>query len=368
MRVLHFYKTYFPDSFGGVEQTIFQLVAGSTHLGVKSTVLSLSSKKSNDAIGFGGQRIVTCKSNFKIASTNFSLSAFQKFAELSKTADIIHYHFPWPFMDMVHFSINHGKPSVVTYHSDIIKQKFLLNLYRPLKNKFLTDVDAIVSTSPNYFVTSNLLQQHRDKVEVIPIGIDRALYPPIELGRSEKWRSIIGEKFFLFIGVLRYYKGISILLDALALGDLPTVIVGAGAIEGELKKQAASLGLKNVKFLGFLSDQDKVAIIDLSFAIVFPSHLRSEAFGISLLEGAMFGKPMISSEIGTGTSFINIDADTGIVVPPSSPRDLHLAMIYLWRNPQIAKKMGINAAKRYFQLFTADKMCRSYHDLYKRII
>ena len=60
-----------------------------------------------------------------------------------------------------------------------------------------------------------------------------------------------------------------------------------------------------------------MALLALSYAILFPSHLRSEAFGISLLEGAMFGKPLISSEIGTGTTYINIDGKTGVVVPPS---------------------------------------------------
>jgi rhamnosyl/mannosyltransferase len=96
--------------------------------------------------------------------------------------------------------------------------------------------------------------------------------------------------------------------------------------------------------------------------------LRSEAFGISLLEGARYGKPMISSEIGTGTSFINIDHQTGIVVPPSSPKDLNAAMTYLWNNPDAAARMGLNAFDRYQKLFTADKMCQAYATLYQRLI
>jgi rhamnosyl/mannosyltransferase len=186
--------------------------------------------------------------------------------------------------------------------------------------------------------------------------------------RIQYWREILGDKFFLFVGVLRYYKGLNILLDALALGDWPTVIVGAGPIEYELKLKAKSLGLKNVIFLGQVSEEDKVAILDLSYAMVFPSHLRSEAFGISLLEGAMFGKPMISSEIGTGTSFINIDQLTGIVVQPSSPKAFHMAMTYLWNNPEVAGEMGKAANIRFQELFTADKMCQSYANLYSRII
>jgi rhamnosyl/mannosyltransferase len=368
MKVLHFYKTYYPDSFGGVEQVIYQLASGSTPLGVETTVLSLTAKRVDGDIELGGHKAVRCHRNFKLASTDFSLSAFWRFRELVKNADIVHYHFPWPFMDLVHLLFSIKKPSVVTYHSDIVRQKILLKFYKPLKNKFLKSVDSIVATSPNYLITSDVLQLYQDKVEVIPIGLDKNLYPSVSVERSHFWQNKLGRKFFLFIGVLRYYKGLNILLDALALGDLPTVIVGAGSIESDLKLKAASLGLKNIIFLGQVSEEDKVAIIDLSYAIIFPSHLRSEAFGISLLEGAMFGKPMISSEIGTGTSFINIDKKTGIIVQPSSPKALHNAMAYLWDNSDLAKRMGAEASDRFLKLFTADKMCQSYYALYQRLI
>ena len=368
MKILHFYKTYYPDSFGGVEQVIFQLASGSANLGIETTVLSLSPHKVDRVIKVGEHDVYRCHRNFQLASTDFSLSAFWQFKELAKKADLIHYHFPWPFMDLVHLVTNHKKPSVVTYHSDIVKQKTLLKLYRPVMNQFLDSVDAIVATSPNYRVTSDVLQSYQNKVEMIPIGLDPKLYLYPNVGKVNNWRERLGDNFFLFVGVLRYYKGLNILLDALALGDFPTVIVGAGPIENELKEKAVALGLKNVIFLGQISEEDKVAILSLSFAIVFPSHLRSEAFGISLLEGAMFGKPLISSEIGTGTSFINSDQETGIVVPPSSPKDLHNAMTYLWNHPEVAKRMGAKAAERFMALFTADKMSQSYLNLYRRLL
>ena len=132
--------------------------------------------------------------------------------------------------------------------------------------------------------------------------------------------------------------------------------------------QARQLNLTNIHFLGQLSEEDKVALFMLCYAVVFPSHLRSEAFGISLLEGAMYGKPMISSEIGTGTTFINIADKTGLVVPPSDPIALGQAMKFLWENPEMAKKMGNQAEDRYWQLFTADKMTNAYVELYKELV
>lgn len=368
MKVLHFYKTYYPDSFGGIEQVILQLASGTAKLGINAVILTLTPRQVDRVITVGGHTVHRCHSNIQLASTDFSISAFWRFSELAKQADIIHYHFPWPFMDLVHFATRHKKPSVVTYHSDIVRQKLLLKFYRPLMSRFLESVDAIVATSPNYRLTSEVLQQFQAKTEVIPIGLDRTLYPEPSIEKYQFWRSHLGDKYFLFVGVLRYYKGLHILLEALALGDFPTVIVGSGPIESELKAKAAELGLKNVKFLGQISDEDKVAILSLSYAIVFPSYLRSEAFGISLLEGAMFGKPMISSEIGTGTSFININGETGMIVPPSSPVDLNRAMSYLWNSPNHAQDMGNAAAKRFSSLFNTERMCKSYKDLYLRVI
>lgn len=368
MKVLHFYKTYYPETYGGIEQAIFQMASGCVNFGVEVTVLTLVPRHTDRSVVVNGHQVFRCRRNFSIASTDFSFSLLWRFKELIKEVDIIHYHFPWPFMDLMHFLTKHNKPSIVTYHSDIIKQKKLLKLYSPLRNKFLQSVDAIVATSPNYLMTSDVLQQYKDKVKVIPIGLDKRLYPKIGTDLSRYWKNILGDKFFLFIGVLRYYKGLNILLDALAVKDFPTVIIGSGPIERELKSKAILLGLKNITFLGILSDEDKVAILNLSYALVFPSNLRSEAFGISLLEGAMYGKPMISSEIGTGTSFINTNQETGIVIPPSSPVDLYNAMSYLWNNPDIAARMGFKAIRRYEELFTAERMCQSYADLYQRLI
>jgi rhamnosyl/mannosyltransferase len=120
-------------------------------------------------------------------------------------------------------------------------------------------------------------------------------------------------------------------------------------------------------FLGQLSDVDKVALLMLCYGVVFPSHLRSEAFGISLLEGAMYGKPMISSEIGTGTTFVNIGNETGLVVPPSDPAALRQAMAYLWDHPEEAAEMGRKAEQRYWEFFTADKMVDAYVELYRAV-
>lgn len=368
MRVLHFFKTYFPDSFGGIEQVINQIARGAAHHGIETDVLSLSKDGDSSTIEVDGHHVHRAKQNFYIASTGISFSVFQQFAKLAKNADVVHYHFPWPLMDLVHLTTRINKPTVVTYQSDIVRQKHLLKLYKPLMYRFLGSVDRIVATSPNYLASSEVLNRFKDKTDVIPIGLDKNLYPTVQQSRLEQWRGRVGDRFFLFVGVFRYYKGLHILIEAARTANYPIVIAGAGPVENELKALVASYGVNNIYFVGRVSDEDKVALLKLCYAVVFPSHLRSEAFGISLLEGAMYGKPMISSEIGTGTTFINIEGETGLVIPPSDHQALSQAMDWLVSHPIAAKQMGERAEQRYRQLFTAEQMVESYVQLYRELI
>jgi rhamnosyl/mannosyltransferase len=105
-------------------------------------------------------------------------------------------------------------------------------------------------------------------------------------------------------------------------------------------------------------------LLTLCHAFVFPSHLRSESFGISLLEGAMYAKPMISCDIGSGMSFINIAGETGLEVAPRDPLALAQAMTTLWNDPVLADRLGAGARKRYEQTFTSRKMASAYSALY----
>lgn len=368
MRVLHFFKTSLPDTVGGIEQVISQLASGTALLGVENDVLALSKVSDSQHLAMSGYQLHRAKQDFVIASTGFSISVIWKFYRLARRADIVHYHFPWPYMDILHFLTFVKKPTVLTYHSDIIRQKRLLRLYKPLKNKFLGSVDKIIATSPNYLESSAVLKKFSNKVSIIPIGLNQSSYPEADENRVRSWQARVGQKFFLFVGVIRYYKGLHVLLEASRNVDYPIVIVGAGPIELELKIQAAKLGLLNVYFLGHLSDDDKVALLSSCYAVVFPSHLRSEAFGISLLEGAMYGKPLISSEIGTGTTFINITDETGLVVPPGDSVALEQSMRFLWENPSVAMRMGKKARERYETYFTADKMVQSYMHTYEQLL
>ncbi len=368
MRVLHFFKTYLPESVGGIEQVIFQLCESGVAHGVHSEVLTLSANPEPREVMVSRHKVHRAKLDLQLASTGFSFSVFKRFRELAAQADIIHYHFPWPFMDLVHFVSGLNKPVVVSYHSDIVRQKYLMHLYSPLMHAFLRRADRIISASPNYLETSPILSRYPETTRVIPYGLDRSSYPVPSAQCAAAWEQRFGRRFFLFVGVMRYYKGLHILLEAAQGTDYPIVIVGAGPLEQELREQAARLGLHHVQFLGRLAEEDKIALLQLCSGVVFPSHLRSEAFGISLLEGAMYGKPMISSEIGTGTSYINIHGETGLVVPPSNPAAFREAMRTLWDNPEQAQEMGRKAGQRYEQLFSSEHMGQQIAQLYIELL
>ena len=194
---------------GGVEQVIHQIAKGSAKLGIEIDVLSLSKEWEPRTIEIDGYLTHRARLDMQIASTGFSMSAFSRFAGLAKKADVIHYHFPWPFMDIVHFATMVKKPTLVTYHSDIIRQKFLGMVYSPLKSKFLNEVSRIVATSPNYLATSDVLARYKHKVSVIPIGLDKATYPVPSPEKLMYWRERLGPKFFLICRCYPLLQGVT---------------------------------------------------------------------------------------------------------------------------------------------------------------
>src|SRR5690606_17505110 len=172
MRVLHFYRTYFPDTQGGLEEAIRQICRSTSKHGVESRVLTLSSDPSPRVIDFPEAEVWRAKLNADIASCSMGMEAFGFYRQLERWADIVHFHFPWPFADLVQMAIGKSqKPKLMTYHSDIVRQRWLAMAYGPMMRCFLGRMDRIIATSPEYAQTSRVLQHFSDKVEVIPIGL-----------------------------------------------------------------------------------------------------------------------------------------------------------------------------------------------------
>ncbi|WP_369526215.1 glycosyltransferase [Photobacterium leiognathi] len=363
MKILHIYRTCYPETKGGLEQAIRFICKGTSKLGYHNTILTLGNE--NKDYLFEGYRIVVIKKDFEISSNGFSFKLIKEFIKLSKESDIIHFQYPWPTGDLLSQFLPKDKKTLVSYQSDIVKQKWLKKLYAPLEYSFLNKVDKIVASSPQYADTSKNLKKYKDKVEIIPLAIDEESYPKDVSNRIEYWRNKIGSDFYLFVGVLRYYKGLKYLLEAANINKLPVIIAGDGPERTNLEQYIKKHCLNNVKLIGFINEEDKVALHHLSKAFVFPSHLRSEAFGISLLEAQMYSRPIISADIGTGSSYVNQNNVTGITVIPEDEKALSDAMIKLNLDPKLSKKMGINGRKRFDSLFSINRYTKSYSELYK---
>ncbi|MDC9728072.1 MAG: glycosyltransferase, partial [Methyloprofundus sp.] len=157
VKVLHVYKTCFPYTQGGIEEVIRQLTIETTKLGVNNRIICLSHKcEKKEVIQIDGAEVHCYPLLFEIASCGFSLQLFKDFKRHTQWADIIHYQTPWPFADMLHVFNRIKTPSVITYQSDIVRQKYLLQIYKPLMHCFLGQVQTIVASSENYLNSSQV--------------------------------------------------------------------------------------------------------------------------------------------------------------------------------------------------------------------
>ncbi|WP_263971307.1 glycosyltransferase [Chlorobium phaeovibrioides] len=145
-------------------------------------------------------------------------------------------------------------------------------------------------------------------------------------------------------------------------------MAGSGAESQNLVQQAADTGSRNILFAGQVTDAEKRALYEGAQAVVLPSHLRSEAFGMVLVEASMYGKPMISCEVGSGTSFVNNDGETGFVVEPASPLALTSAMNALLHDLSMRHEMGAAARQRYERLFSGPALGRAYAQLFDEVL
>ncbi len=369
LRVLHVYKTFYPDSYGGVEQAISELCHGNYGQATIAEVFTLSHRVPHtEVLVHQGIRIHRVPVAIEVASTPFSWAAFREFRRLQREFDLIHLHFPWPFADLFFFFSGSRKPMIVTYHSDIIKQRALKYLYEPLMRAMLWRSQAIVPTSPNYLKTSLPLTQYRSKAHPIPLGVDEKRYPVPNAGKVAAYQAAWGSSYLSFVGVFRYYKGLRYLIEAAPQIRANLVLIGNGPEMQNMRELVEKSAARNVVFLGALNDQDKVDVLAGSLGFVFPSIYRSEAFGLGLVEAAMLAKPLVSCEIGTGTSYINLDGETGYVVAPFSSSALAEAANRLVDDPVRARMLGQNARLRYEHQFTASSMVAQYHDLYRKVL
>lgn len=360
MKILHVTKRFEKKIFGGVETVIDDI---STYMNknkkYESHVFTLVKEEAKER----SYKIFYEKNLFEFSSCPLSIKAFFSFIKLKKNYDVINFHFPWPLMDLLSFFVP-SKKILITYHADITKRNLLFFLYLPFMIFFLFRAKKIIATSPNYISSSWVLKIFKSKTIVVSPGIKEIKYK-LNYRQDNRFKHIINKKFFIFVGSLREYKGINYILKAFKQTKFNLVIVGEGPQESELLKYSNE---KNFFWFKKLNNDEKFFLIENSICLLLTSIDRREAFGVSLIEALSLSKPIISSDVATGTTYVNIDQLTGLVVRPKNIEDIIDKTSQIYENETMVKKFGINGYARYKNLFTHEKMIANYMQCYREMI
>jgi rhamnosyl/mannosyltransferase len=289
-------------------------------------------------------------------------------------ADIVHLHFPYPPGDLAALLVPGRPPLVITYHSDIVRQQNLLRVYRPLRELTLRRAARLIATSPEYAASSVVLRRFATKCVVVPLGIDTQRFEPAEPRRvSELRERLVGGQALaglaLFVGRLRYYKGLHVLFSALAeLPSVRLVLVGTGPELQRLTAQAQALGIADrVLFAGDIGDQELPIWYQACDVFVLPAHLRAEALGIAQIEAMASGLPCVCTALGTGTTFVNLDGETGLVVPPGDAHALAQAIQRVLADPERRQRYGAAARQRARSVFSHQRMLDGVEAVYRSV-
>ncbi len=222
-----------------------------------------------------------------------------------------------------------------------------------------------------YAASSKDLHECRDKCAIVTLGIDLSAFALRDgEGRAvEQRRARYGNRIVLFVGVLRHYKGVDVLLRALSDVHAHAVIVGQGPKEQEWRTLGDKLGVTDrVTFLGPVSDAERRLWLHACDLLVLPSIDRREAFGISQLEAMACGKPVVASDLPTGVRFVNQDGVTGLLVPPGDHAALGRAMARLLDDPDSRARLGHAAKQRVEQEFSAERMVERTRQVYQEAL
>jgi glycosyltransferase involved in cell wall biosynthesis len=366
VRVLHVYKDFYPV-VGGMENHIRILARGAAARGLEVTVLATNPSRETQVSELEGVRVIKAGRLATVSSTPVSLALLSEIRKLE--ADITHLHFPYPWGEMAHLMFGRSHRTVITYQSDIVRQRILLKLYRPLLTRVLRRADRIIPTSHQYLESSPYLSPVAHKCAVIPMGIDLGRFDKAPEEEVRHLRNEYETPLLLFVGILRYYKGLEYLIRALGDVKATLLVVGSGPMAGEWQSLAARLGVADRVFFVGQHVEDLPAYYHACDLFVLPSSHRSEAFGLVQVEAMACGKPVVCTELGTGTSYVNVHQDTGLVVPPRDPDALARAINRLLADEELRARLGEAGRERAHREFSSavmiDRVLRVYEDVLK---
>lgn len=346
-KVFHLYKTFSPYTHGGVEKYIESIINSQSKF--NHQILSIGNNKLSNS------KKIIFKKTFNYSSDIFSLSLC-KFVlkEIDRENDIIHLHTPWPTMEFFLCFFNFKK-ILVTYHSDIVRQKFINFFYKHITIFFLKNkASKVIVTSKMYYNSSEILKRvPKTNISIIPIGIE-------DLENSVNLEKDFRENYILFIGSNRSYKGIHLLEELVQKEPKKFILIGSGL--SKFNKYS------NVKLYENISEEKKANIISKASFLLMTSTSRNEAFGIVLVESLRSGIPIISPNLNSGVSWVNQDNLTGFIYKTGDLKDLKIKLKKIMDLKfSKYKDLRYQARIRYEQFFELNLMIKNLDKIYHEI-
>lgn len=370
MKVLQIGKFY--PALGGIERVMYDITMGLSQQGESCDILCtvLEKHERGDIKLNDYANVLRVPFIKKVAATMIAPAMIFRLRKIQKEYDIIHIHHPDPMACLALFLSGYKGPVVVHWHSDILKQKQLLKLYRPLQDWLLRRAEVIVGTTPTYVRESPHLRNVQDKTLVIPIGIDE-LKP--DAGQVARIRGdYSGKKIIFAVGRLVGYKGFEYLIRAARqLGDDYVVLIGGkGVLQEKLETLIREEGVANrVKLLGFIGNDELPDYFGACDLFCLSSVWKTEAFAIVQVEAMSCGKPVVATKIPeSGVSWVNADGVSGVNVEPENVDALADAIREVLSDEQRYKQLATGARQRYETMFTKELMVEHCLELYRTIL
>ena len=344
---------------GGVEKVAYDLMMGLSSRNDHCDLLCATvSGKGRTRQMNPHAKLIECHSWGKTAATMIAPSMITTFRRICCNYDIVHVHHPDPMAAVTLWLSGYKGKVVLHWHSDILKQRILLKLYRPLQDWLLRRADLIIGTSPVYLKESPFLKHVQDKTICLPIGVSAIV--PDEAAVEKLGQRYGGKKIVFSLGRLVPYKGFTHLIDAARYlsNDYVVLIGGTGTLRKKLEKKIRRLGLENkVMLLGRIPKNELPAYFGASKVFCLPSVQKTEAFGIVQIEAMSCGKPVVATRIPhSGVAWVNQHGVSGLNVTPGNARELAQAIQHIADDDAVYEQYAVSAKNRYQDLFTKERM------------
>lgn len=367
---------YYPPHLGGIEYHLRDLAEGLVSEGrahVRAIVCNGENRRAEDVVN--GVEVVRLPRAVEASSTPIAFGFAREIraqAESDPSPDVFHFHFPYPWGETAWLAARPDVPMVITYHSDIVRQRTALAAYRPLLDRFLDSADLIIASSPNMIEHSEFLSVRAEKCRHVDFGLHVERFAgdaAVEARAAQLREEHEGRPIVLFVGRLIYYKGADVLVRAMEHVGADLVMIGRGPLEGELRTIATARGIQDrVRFVPPVDDAELAAWYHAADVFALPSVARSEAFGLVQIEAHAAGTPVVSTELTTGVPYANLDGVTGLTVPVGDVGALAVALQRLLIDDATREKFGQQARERALRDFNVRRMVENTLAVYDEAI